>query len=828
VTDPTTDANRADFTVARMRAVAAVASGVLSCTSYEELGGVVQKACQQILPHDAFTFGVYNPDSHSLLFLPGWDGETFDMGAVVPIAGTPSETVVRERRSLLTRRAAQVADAGVRLFGTERLSQSIVRVPILSERGVLAVMSVQSYTPGAYDERDIEVLEVFAAVAASALQSIALLDGQRTMEVALRASEEKFRTVVEGLGEGICLTDLDNHILYANSRLAEMTGYSQAELIGRVVSEMAAPEDRARTREEHERRTIGLSSRYETRLVRADGRYIWVEINGTPMRDAGGGVTGTVGVISEITERKHADDELRRRTTALAESEQRFRQVVDNIREVFWLRDVATYRLLYVSPGYEQIWGRSVESLHARQDDWLQSVHPEDSARVAAGVPDQAAGGYDIEYRVVQPDGALRWVRDRAFPVTDDSGVVVRIAGITEDITNERVRDAQLRRAERLAAVGTLIGGVAHELNNPLQAISGFAELMLEKDRTEADRDALDTISREARRAARIVSELRMVARSSHEERGPREAIDLNDVVRHVLKTRAYSLAGANIDVRQDLAGALPLLMGDASRLEQVTLNLIVNASQALADVNGERRIIVRTRRTPGGCSLSVYDNGPGIDPAHMPHLFDPFWTTKSPGEGMGMGLSVVHQIVTEHGGTVHVDSEPDRGTNFLIDLPLGIESEAESGAAEQAGMDEREPPRAAAAVKPLRILMVDDEPALRRMLTILGTRRGHNVHSACEGGEALDLIRAAEIGGAPYDLVFSDMQMPGVGGRQLAERLIAHDPVYEDRLFLFTGALDSSDIAWVRENMRVPVLHKPFSVDDIMRVIEAAEQPVS
>jgi CheY-like chemotaxis protein len=208
-----------------------------------------------------------------------------------------------------------------------------------------------------------------------------------------------------------------------------------------------------------------------------------------------------------------------------------------------------------------------------------------------------------------------------------------------------------------------------------------------------------------------------------------------------------------------------------------------------------------------------------------MAHLFDPFWTTKAPGEGMGMGLSVVHQIVIEHGGTVHVDSEPDRGTNFLIDLPLGVEPQAEAGGAEPASANEPVTPVGAAS-RSLRILIVDDEAALRRMLTIAGARRGHAVEAACEGGEALDLIRAAEVGGAPYDLVFSDMQMPGVNGRQLVEKLLEHNPRYEDRLYLFTGALDSSDISWIRAHTQVPILHKPFSLDAILRVIVAAEQP--
>jgi CheY-like chemotaxis protein len=150
-----------------------------------------------------------------------------------------------------------------------------------------------------------------------------------------------------------------------------------------------------------------------------------------------------------------------------------------------------------------------------------------------------------------------------------------------------------------------------------------------------------------------------------------------------------------------------------------------------------------------------------------------------------------------------------------------------ESGVAERALIDEPVLPGVAGASKPLRILIVDDEAALRRMLTIVGTRRGHAVDAACDGGEALDLIRAAEVVGSPYDLVFSDMQMPGVGGRQLAERMLAHDPVYEDRLFLCTGALDSVDISWIREHTRVPIMHKPFSVNDVIRLIATAEQQV-
>jgi two-component system, NtrC family, sensor kinase len=435
-------------------------------------------------------------------------------------------------------------------------------------------------------------------------------------------------------------------------------------------------------------------------------------------------------------------------------------------------------------------------------------------------------GGYDVEYRVVRPDGSIRWVRDRAFPVSDEYGRVVRIAGIAADITDARTRDAQLNRAERLAAVGTLIGGVAHELNNPLQSIRGFADLLLESAQNDEDREALTTIAREARRAARIVSELRRVARSSHQETGPREPVDLNDIVRHVMKTQAYSLASANVFISLDLARALPQINADPSRIEQVVLNLVVNAGQALAARDTGRRIIVRTRRTRAGCSLAVYDNGPGIESGHMPRLFDPFWTTKGPDKGTGLGLSVVHQIVTEHGGTVHVDSEPGRGTNFLVELPLGENWEPASGnAAGAAGA--RGVPQAGAQPRQLRILVVDDEEPLRRMLARIGTRRGHVVDTASEGREALEMVRAAEAD-RPYDIVFSDLHMPGMSGRQFTEQLLAHDASYEDRFFVFTGAMDTSDIAWIREHTSVPIMHKPFSISDVAAVLMEYEQRVA
>lgn len=808
---------------ARMRAIADVASGVLSCRSCDELERLIRDACRGIMPYDAFTFATYHADREVLRFLGGWDGQIYVSGAEYAVAGTPSEGVIATRRPLLTLRSDDPAAAGATMFGQERRSESIIRVPILGDERVLGVMSVQSYTPTAYDDADVEVMVVFAAVAAAALQNIQLLERHGVVQDELRASEEKFRTVVEQLGEGIVITDLDERIVYTNHRNCEITGYTRDELVGRIASDvLTVPEDRERIRGQHAKRVGGGSSSYQVQQVRGDGSRIWVEIHGQPLRDPAGEPYGTVGVIRDITERRLAEEELQRRTTALQESESRFRQVVQNIREVFWLSERPSGRLLYVSPGYEEVWGRSVQSLMDDPSAWLAAVHPEDVPGVRAALQLQPRGEYDVEFRVVRPDGSIRWVRDRAFPVREEDGSVTRVAGIAEDITEIRARDMQLRRAEGLAVMGTLIGGVAHELNNPLQAIRGFAELLLDSTPDAADREALETISREARRAARIVSELRSLARNVSEEPGPRQPVDLNDVVRHVLRTREYSMASANIEVTQDLSNALPSILADASQVEQVVLNLVVNAVQALESVDGPRRLILRTRCTPDGCSLHVYDNGPGIEPGLMPRLFDPFFTTKAAGDGTGLGLAIVHQIITAHGGTVHVESEPGRGSKFMVQVPLGITGDS------SAVSDKRTAAPTALAAMPeaqLRILIVDDEESLRRMLIRIGTRRGHIVDTAAEGGAALELIEAAQAAGRPYDLVLSDLHMPGVSGRELTQRLLAADGSWEDRLILLTGAVESVDIAWLRERTRVPIMHKPFSLADMNGVLASAEE---
>lgn len=458
----------------------------------------------------------------------------------------------------------------------------------------------------------------------------------------------------------------------------------------------------------------------------------------------------------------------------------------------------------------------------------------------------EGSGTIEFESAIQTPAGELRQLHVAATAMWDDDALV-GLQGIARDITDERGRELQLRRAERLASLGTLIGGVAHELNNPMTSIRGLAELLLEGTDSESQREMLETVLREADRTARIVDDLRLLARRTQEGEGVGESVDVNDVVRHVLKLRGYSLESHDIDLEVRLEPGLPRVLGDAGQLEQVVLNLLVNAEQALESGAEVRRIRVSTRgvvSSQGGgvetsgewVRLSLADTGPGIAAADQARLFDPFWTTKDPAQGTGLGLSLVHKIVTEHGGRVEVDSHPGEGARFTVVLPASAERTDEfdavaasagnvAEAASAGGSEVRsdvQPLLAAKgpAVGPLRILVVDDEEAIRRILEVALTRQGHEVVLAENGIEALALAEELQrSGGEIYDLVLSDLRMAGLSGEQLLQRLEPLDSSYRRRMIFMTGDVHAVQAGTVRTG-KVPLVRKPFRLEEMVELV--------
>ena len=374
---------------------------------------------------------------------------------------------------------------------------------------------------------------------------------------------------------------------------------------------------------------------------------------------------------------------------------------------------------------------------------------------------------------------------------------------ILRDVTEERLMQERLLQSEKMVSVGQLVSGVAHELNNPLTGIMGFSQLLLERDLDEKTLGDIETINREAERAAKIVQNLLSFARRKHVEK---ELADINGLLESVLELRSYDLQLKSIALDLQLNPQLPKTMVDADQIQQVFLNLIINAEQAILTEKERGTLKVRTSHENSVVRVSFQDDGPGIDDDTLRRIFDPFFTTKEVGEGTGLGLTICYGIIDEHNGRIWAESQPGRGATFIIELPViagvpraaGTEAELEQ------------------SVKGRSILVVDDEESIQRLLGSVLQMDNHLVDTAKNGREALALIAERT-----YDLVITDIKMPDMGGRELYEQLVKQDPRLASRTIFITGDTVSPDTRTFLQQVKNPVLAKPFRVREVRETIE-------
>jgi PAS domain S-box-containing protein len=353
-------------------------------------------------------------------------------------------------------------------------------------------------------------------------------------------------------------------------------------------------------------------------------------------------------------QRDRAHEALREAHDELQASEERFRQLAENIHEVFWLLEPDTWQVLYVSPAHDVIWGRSRQELFERPQSFLDTVHPGDREQVLLDLTANWRA-YDGEFRILHPDGTPRWIRLRSFPVYNDEGEIYRLAGVAVDRTEQKTAEAALLQAERLATAGRLAASVAHEINNPLQAVVGCLGLL--QGALENDRDPgsyLQIARREVKRTAQIVSQLRSLGRPIQD--GHKEPTDLNNLLDDVLMLNKKHLQSHKIEVIWEPDAGLPPAMVAPDAMRQVFLNLVLNAVDAMPD-GGQLRLSTARTESPAGARVVVADTGTGIPPEVLPHIFEAFYSTKD--EGMGVGLSISHSIIQQHGGRIEVESPP-------------------------------------------------------------------------------------------------------------------------------------------------------------------------
>lgn len=387
-------------------------------------------------------------------------------------------------------------------------------------------------------------------------------------------------------------------------------------------------------------------------------------------------------------------------------------------------------------------------------------------------------------------------------------GMVILLA----DITEQHIMQQKLLQSEKLSALGEMISGVAHELNNPLAVVMGYAQL-LDSDLVEVDdarrQEKIRTIHREADRCQRIVQNLLSFARNRSPERQP---VDLNAAVHAVVRLVEYSLRVNDVEMVLDLSTELPAVMGDGHQLQQVILNLVNNAQHALQEVARPRRLSISTVHRDREVVLQVKDNGVGIPPDMLPKVFDPFFSTKEVGKGTGLGLSLAYGCITEHGGEIHVESPPGEGTCFTLELP--VTSAQAVGPTDESTV----PVRAGRPARSRNILVVDDEPSVAEVIAEVLLAAGHHVEVAHDGREASK--RVAEGG---VDLIITDLMMPHVSGYELYEEVRRLSPELAARMIFSTGDTVSEGTREFLRRTGNAYLAKPFQITVLQELVEKA-----
>ena len=467
---------------------------------------------------------------------------------------------------------------------------------------------------------------------------------------------------------------------------------------------------------------------------------------------------------------------------------QHLRELAESIHEVFWLTDATNTKMLYVSPAYERMFRRSCAALYADSRDWLEALHPDDRARMTVFAESPPTEGRPERYRVVHPDGSARTVEIRAFPIYED-GVVVRVAGVAQDVTERLSLEEQVRQTQKLESLGLLAGGIAHDFNNILAVIEANASFLGDAvPQVGPDRDVLNEIAAAVRRGVAMTRQLLSFSRKQAPDP---VVLDPNTAVNDTRKM-LQRMVGDDVVITTSLEPDLGRVKIDAGCFVQVLMNLAVNARDAMPRGGS---LLIATRNVASEAMIAVTDTGCGMSEEVKRRAFEPLFTTKDLGKGTGLGLSIVHRIIEQAGGRIEVDSELGVGTTFRVFLP--VHSAAGAPSDETAHLDARGYEK---------VVVVDDDPHVRSSIARALRQRGYDVLEAGNGATALELMVDQR---RQIDLLVTDVVMPGMDGRELATTARRGRPSLQ--VLYISGYTDDAVVHHGVERADVDLLEKPF-----------------
>lgn len=649
----------------------------------------------------------------------------------------------------------------------------------------------------------------------------------RLAEARLRVSEERWNLALEGAGDGVWDADLVAGVTWYSRRWKQMLGYEDDE-IGTDPGEWTRrihPDDLARVMKDNEATLKGESDRFasEFRMQTKDGGWLWVLDRGKVVRRGSDGrAERMIGTHTDIGERKAIEE-------ALRESEERLQRALDASRLALWDLDLETDEI-FLSDAWSEMLGGTRQPTRTTFDALRQLVPDEDQVRIAQAMGDTLRGStpsYAVEHRVRRPDGRLLWIVSQGRVVERDaSGRARRAVGTNRDITERQLAqttqarlEARLREAEKLEAIGTLAGGIAHDFNNIMAAILGNVALARQDiDATHPVQAQLAQIGKAGQRARSLVQQILAFSRNQ-----PGELVNrsLQPIVEETV-AMLRSTVGPGVAVRAVLPDHPLRVLGNATQLQQVLLNLGTNASHALIEDSGTIEIGLEElsfapedpRRPaglpPGPCAhLWVSDDGRGIDDHVLQRIFEPFFTTKRVGQGTGLGLAVVHGVMESHGGAVNVVTAVGKGSTFHLYLPL---VDGDSAPAPLQGMDADPPPGHGESV-----LYVDDDEVMLLMVQNLLQRLGYRPTCMMDARSAVE--RVDRDPGA-FDLVVSDYNMPDMSGMDVAHMLARIRP---DLPVVISSGFISEDLRAAATRLGVrAVLQKEHTIEELGAVIHA------